>query len=65
MVVGELNLARLQQTIEQVDIGEQGISFIVDQRGTLVAYPDQQWVQEQQNLNNLSLVRFSMIKTYC
>jgi len=57
MLVGELNLARLQETIERVDIGEDGISFIVDQRGTLVAHPDSQWVQEQRNLNNLSLVQ--------
>jgi len=57
MLVGELSLARLQEAIEQVDIGEEGISFIVDQRGTLVAYPNQQWVQEQRNLNNLLLVQ--------
>jgi len=57
LLVGELSLARLQETIEQVDIGQEGIPFIVDQRGTLVAFPNQQWVQEQRNLNNMSLVQ--------
>ncbi len=56
MLVGELNLTLLQQTIEQVEVGEGGVSFIVDQHGTLVAYPSQVWVQEQRNLGNLDLV---------
>ena len=57
MVVGELNLNQLQQVIEQVDLGEQGVSFIVDQRGALVAHPNQIWVQQQRNFHDLSIVQ--------
>jgi len=56
-LAAELSLHWLQQTIEAVDRGEQTTSFIVDQRGTVVAHPRQQWVQEQLNLANLALVQ--------
>ncbi len=57
MLVGELNLILLQQSIEEVDLGEDGKSFIVDQRGMLVAYPDPTWVQERRNLSYLPLLQ--------
>jgi signal transduction histidine kinase/ActR/RegA family two-component response regulator len=60
VLVGELDLALLQGTIEQIDVGEGGISFIVDQRGTLIAHPNQVWVQERVNVGNLSLVKRGM-----
>jgi len=47
----------LQNAIEQVNTGEGRVSFIVDQRGTLVAHANQHWVQEQRNLGNLPLVQ--------
>lgn len=55
MLVGELDLRILQQTIEDFDVGEQGESFIVDPQGTLVAHPVAAWVREQRNVGNLSL----------
>ncbi len=61
MLVGELNLALLQQAIERVDLGEGGISFIVDRRGALVAHPVQTWVQEQRNVSNQPLVREGLV----
>ncbi len=57
MLVGELNLASLQRMVEEVEVGAQGFAFIVDQEGTLVAYPLSSWVQERRNLGNLSLVQ--------
>ena len=60
VLAAELNLAQLQQAIERVDLGEQGISFIVDRYGRLVAYPDSTWVQEQRSFGQLGLVRQGM-----
>ncbi len=57
MLVGELNLMLLQQTIEQVESGESSETFIVDQYGKLVAHPDPIGVQEQRNLGYLELVQ--------
>ncbi len=57
MVVGEMNLELLQQTIEQVNLEEGSLSFVVDNHGTLVAHPNPIWVQERRNIGNLSLVQ--------
>ncbi len=60
ILVGELDLTLLQQTIEQVDVGEDSVSFIIDAQGTLVAHPNPSWVQERRNLGNLPLVQTDM-----
>jgi PAS domain S-box-containing protein len=57
MLVGELDLALLQQAIEQTDPGQGRASFVVDQHGTLIAHPRQSWVQERRNLRRLSLIQ--------
>jgi len=55
MLVAELDLRILQQAIETARIGEQGMAFLADQQGTLVAHPMTAWVHEQRNIGNLSL----------
>ncbi len=57
VLVGELSLEILQQVIEQVNQDKNSISFIVDQRGTLLAHPMTQWVQEQRHFGHLALVQ--------
>lgn len=57
MLVGELNLEWLQQIIAQVPQGMTNRTFITDQRGKLVAHPEQSWVQEQRNLGDLPLIQ--------
>ena len=57
MLVGELNLERLQQIITQVPQGATNRTFITDRRGKLVAHPEQSWVQEQRNLGTLPLIQ--------
>jgi len=58
VLVGELGLDLLQQQIiEQADLGERSISFIVDQRGTLLAHPNQNWVQERRHFGDAPLVQ--------
>ena len=57
-LVGELSLDLLQQQIiEQADLGESSISFIVDRRGTLLAHPNQEFVQERRYYGDLPLVQ--------
>jgi signal transduction histidine kinase/CheY-like chemotaxis protein/putative methionine-R-sulfoxide reductase with GAF domain/HAMP domain-containing protein len=58
--MGEMDLTLLQRAIEQVNVGTDTISFIVDANGALVAYPDTQWVQERQNFNDLALIQDGM-----
>lgn len=55
LLVGELDLGILQQTVETVEVGEQGESFILDPQGTFVAHPNPAWVHEQKNISNLPL----------
>jgi PAS domain S-box-containing protein len=56
MLVGEMDLALLQGSIEEVDAGKGAYSFILDQRGVIIAHPFQNWVQEQRNLSDLPIV---------
>ncbi|HXV99258.1 MAG TPA: cache domain-containing protein, partial [Anaerolineae bacterium] len=57
VLVGELNLDSLQQVIEPIKSGEGSSVFIVDQRGTLIAHPIAEWVQQQRDVGNLPLVQ--------
>ncbi len=66
VLVAELNLYLLQETIVISHQPGDAISFIVDQHGTLVAYPDPQWVQERRNLGDLPVVQegYNELVTY-
>lgn len=57
VLVGELNLIRLQQTVNQTQQRKGSKAFIVDQGGTLLAHPNKDWVKEQRNLGNLNIVK--------
>ncbi len=58
VLIGELSLDRLQQDIAaQNKLKEDTTSFIVDQSGTLLAHPNQDWVQERRNFGNLAIVQ--------
>jgi len=57
MVVADLNLTLLQDSIEKIYAGEEAVSFIVDNRGTLIVHPNQQWVQEQRNLGDFPIIK--------
>ncbi|MDX1379368.1 MAG: cache domain-containing protein, partial [Anaerolineales bacterium] len=57
ILTGEISLALLQaEVIEQANLGEETVSFIVDGQGRLLAHPNQEWVQERRNLANMPLV---------
>jgi signal transduction histidine kinase/DNA-binding response OmpR family regulator len=57
VLAGELSLDRLQRTIEEVDLGEGALAFIVDQQGGLVAHPQREWVQARRDLSTAAMVQ--------
>ncbi|WP_062149533.1 sensor histidine kinase [Beggiatoa leptomitoformis] len=57
ILVGELDVNLLQNTLEQFQLDNQVVSFIVDRQGTLLAHPNRQWVQERQNFGDWLLVK--------
>ena len=59
--MSELNLTKVQENIErQIIHQEEAILFIVDQSGTVLAHPDQTWVQERRNLGDISIIHNSL-----
>jgi C4-dicarboxylate-specific signal transduction histidine kinase len=56
VLVGEMNLGLLQQTIQQMGPSGGNIVFIVDKYGAVLAHPDYKLVRQQVNLGELSLV---------
>jgi diguanylate cyclase (GGDEF)-like protein/PAS domain S-box-containing protein len=62
-VAGELNLGLFQRKIIKVeDEARKGAIFIMDQSGTLLAYPDVNMVRQQVNLSNLRIFQHSPTK---
>lgn len=56
VLAAEINLIALSNLIAQIKIGERGISFVVDKKGSPIAHPDQKVVLNVENLNNIPLV---------
>ncbi len=62
-IVGELNLGSLQDEISQGrDAPDQGMVFILDQFGMLLAHPDAGLVRQQTNRSNLKIFRRGLRK---
>jgi PAS domain S-box-containing protein len=59
MLVGEMNLSLLQNSIEEVEAGNNAESFILDSRGVVIAHPQGNWIQEQRNLADYPLFDWS------
>ncbi|MCV6638951.1 ATP-binding protein [Candidatus Albibeggiatoa sp. nov. NOAA] len=60
VLVGELNLELLQNTVERVHLDPSTQVFIVAKDGTVIAHPQHVWVQERRNLGNLTLVQMGI-----
>jgi len=57
---GEIDLAVLRDVLQKLPVDEHDVAFIVDQRGTLVAHPNLDWVQQQRNLGDNELVQLGL-----
>lgn len=56
-VMAKMSFTSLGQLMQQAEVGEHGQAFIVDERGTLLAHPDEKLVFAHTNLAGLSVVR--------
>ncbi|HSG42697.1 MAG TPA: EAL domain-containing protein [Anaerolineales bacterium] len=56
-IVGELNLGALQDSANESVSNSGGNVFIVDQTGTLLAYPDPEYVAQHVNVRNWPVVK--------
>lgn len=48
----EYNLTSLWQTISSYKVGQDGYVFLIDERGNIIAHPNQLFVSQQKNINN-------------
>ncbi|RRR71816.1 MAG: HAMP domain-containing protein [Candidatus Viridilinea halotolerans] len=51
VLLGELSLEELQAALNNLPLSQDELVLIVDQRGTVLAHPQEAWVQERRNLS--------------
>jgi len=56
MVVGELSLTNLQESVIRKNISQIGIFYILDQRGYLLAHPQYDLVRLYENFNQIEII---------
>ncbi len=56
ILVGELSLKGLQESIAGANINQIGIFYIVDQNGYLLVHPDYEKVRRQENIRSLGII---------
>ncbi|MDD5688255.1 MAG: cache domain-containing protein [Elusimicrobia bacterium] len=56
VLMGEVNLIAISNLIAQIKIGEKGFSFVVDEKGSPIAHPNQKIVLQAKNLSDIPLV---------
>ncbi|MGD8192641.1 methyl-accepting chemotaxis protein [Brevibacillus ginsengisoli] len=57
VVVSFVSVSKLSEFIKSIHIGETGYVFVVDQKGNLIAHPNQQYVLSNPSLKDLNIVR--------
>jgi signal transduction histidine kinase len=57
VLVGELNLYNLQETIQRMSTSKVDTVFIVDDRGTVLAHPNRDLVRQQSNMGNIAVIQ--------
>ncbi|PDW03626.1 sensor histidine kinase [Candidatus Viridilinea mediisalina] len=63
VLMGELSLEELQAALSSLPINPDELVLIVDQRGTVMAHPEPEWVQERRNLSHLAIFQDGMSNT--
>lgn len=61
VLVGELNLNDLHNTIQNMVVSPQDTIFVVDERGTVVIHPNHDLVRQQVSLGHVEIVRESVL----
>lgn len=57
ILVGELNLYNLQETIQRMSVREEDMVFVVDEAANLIAHPDRNLVRQQVNMGDSPFIR--------
>jgi diguanylate cyclase (GGDEF)-like protein len=60
VLIGELDIAPIEQLRRNIHFGEHGHSAIVDKTGHVIAHPNAQWMKEIRDLSDWSIVRDMM-----
>lgn len=63
VLMGELSLEELQAALSSLPTHQDELVLIVDQRGTVLAHPEREWVQERRNLSHLPIFQDGMSET--
>ena len=57
VTLAEVNLKFIWDVVSRISIGKEGLAYVVDSRGQLIAHPDISFVLQQQDLSKLPQVR--------
>jgi signal transduction histidine kinase/HAMP domain-containing protein len=57
ITVAEVNLKFIWDVISRIKIGKEGLAYVVDSRGHLIAHPDISYVLQKQDLSHLPQVK--------
>jgi two-component system, NtrC family, sensor kinase len=60
MTVAEVNLKFIWDVISRISIGKEGLAYVVDSRGRLIAHPDISYVLQKQELAALPQVKAAL-----
>ena len=60
IIVGDMNLAVLQEITEDIKIGSHGYTAMCDRVGITIAHPDRTLIAERLNVKNLSMIRHGL-----
>ena len=56
VLVGEVSLEKVQQTVERINIRRQGNAYVVDRNGTLIAHQDLERVMRSEDMSSVEIV---------
>ncbi|MDF1536813.1 MAG: HD domain-containing protein [bacterium] len=56
VLLGEINLQKVQQTVERINIRRQGNAYVVDRKGTLIAHQDLERVANSEDMTSVEIV---------
>jgi putative nucleotidyltransferase with HDIG domain len=56
VLLGEISLQKVQQTVERINIRRQGNAYVVDRKGTLMAHQDLERVANSEDMTSVEIV---------
>jgi signal transduction histidine kinase len=62
VVIAEINLKILWELVSRIQVGQDGVAYVVDERGSLIAHPDTNLVLDKTNMAGLPGVSLALAK---